>query len=100
VAEQETTVELEAEREFDERGAFGERGATFAEQTFAIVGIKLEERFGQNELEHGVAEEFETLVALRDFRVFRQIRRMRQRALQQRAVTERVAEANLQGGER
>ena len=45
-----------------EKRALGERRAALAQLALAFVGVQLEERFGQDELEHGVAQELEALV--------------------------------------
>jgi hypothetical protein len=55
------------------------------------------QRFGQQELEHGVAEELEPLVA-RGGRVVLEIRGVRDGAAQERVVAKQVADPGLESG--
>ncbi len=61
-AEAQAGVELEVAGEAGEEDAVGEGGAAAAELAFAVGGVEAVERFGEDELEDGVAEEFEALV--------------------------------------
>jgi hypothetical protein len=81
-----------------EEGAVGEHGAVPAEGALPFGRVLEVQRLREHELQHGVAEELEPLVALREVRLVLQSRRVGERPRQQRPVAEDVTEARFEGG--
>ena len=63
---------------------------------FALEGVLGEERFGEHQLEDGIAEEFKALIAFGDVRIALEERLVGDGPEQQFGIAERVAEALLQ----
>ena len=78
----------------------GQSRAAFGERAFAFLGVKLEQGLGQNELEDGVAQKLQPLIARAGTRMILDVGKVRQRAHEQHRVAERVAQALLQEIER
>lgn len=97
-AELQGAIEADFARQLREEGAVGEGGAPSAERPLAGVGEKGEQRLGQHQLQHGVAEELEPLVAFREVGPVLQQGGMGEGALQERPVAEDVVEAHFERG--
>ncbi len=95
-AHQEAFVESEVAGEIAEETAFGEDGAVFGEGAFAFVGVEGEEFLGEDEVENGVAEEFEALVVGFFFGVVGLVGGVDHAFAQELRVSELVADAILQ----
>lgn len=99
-AEAEVGGEIDLAGELGEETAAGEHGAPLGKSSFPLGGVEEEEGFGDNELEHGVAKELETLVVLDERGLPGKERRVGEGALKQGSVGKSVAEAGTKGGER
>jgi hypothetical protein len=95
-AQPQAGVEADFPGDPGQKNAVGEGGAALAEHAFAVAGEEIVERLREDELQHGIAEKLEALVALGGIGVVLQIRRVRDGALQQRRIAERVGEAGLE----
>jgi hypothetical protein len=71
-----------------------------AQNPFAFRGVEAEQRLREDELQHGVAQELEPLVAFSQPGTLREQRRMGEGAFQQRPVAEDVVEASFELGDR
>lgn len=97
-AEAEVGGEIDLAGELGEEAAAGEHGAALGKGSFPLGGVEEEEGFGDNELEHGVAKELETLVIFDARKLFGKERRVGEGALEQGSVGKSVAEAGAKGG--
>jgi hypothetical protein len=94
-AEFDQAVEAQFARQPDQEGPLGERSAAPAELAFACLGVGPVEGLGNDDLQHGVAEEFEALVA-GDARAHGYRRGMAQGIVQKRLVPEFMADSLLE----
>ena len=99
-AEDQEIADLEPASLLRERGAVHELRPCLGERAFAVPRETLVKLVGEDELQHGVAEELQPLVVVLqvpDAGLVRQ-RRMREREDQQLSVAERVTQRGLEGG--
>jgi hypothetical protein len=95
-AQAQADVEPEVAPELGEKRTLCEGGAAAAEVAFALLGVLGEERFGEHQLEDGIAEKLKALIAFGDVRIALEKRLVRDGPEQQFGIAERVAEALLQ----
>ena len=62
--EEDVFVQADVATVFGEDAAIDEGGAGFGERAFAVIGKFIVEDAGEDELQDGVAEEFEALIGL------------------------------------
>src|SRR5690606_872740 len=84
-------AQLQFARELSQRLALDQRRAHAGEVAFAGIGKLREQRFGNNQINDGIAEEFEALV------VRAASASMRQRPVEQCAIRKLIAELSIKG---